>query len=127
MLVKMQFAGKISLLPNFADYTLMTNLLLLGALAYAYGQNRLWGKAVFAVGLWRLFALGLLCGSPFFNRVEASLPGTLFAYGMPMLIFAFCAFKTGGNTRGNFVRMAAGFRRIDACLLPSALFAGNPF
>ena len=65
------------------------------------------GKVVFAVGLWRLFALGLLCGSPFFNRVEVFLPGTLFAYGAPMLIFAFCAFKTNGNIRDNFVRMAA--------------------
>ena len=107
MLVKMQFAGKISLLPDFADYTLMTNLFLLGALTCAYGSNRLLGKVVFAVGLWRLFALGLLCGSPFFNRVEVFLPGTLFAYGMPMLIFAFCAFKTNGNIRDNFVRMAA--------------------
>jgi len=107
MLVKMQFAGKISLLPDFADYTLMTNLFLLGALTCAYGSNRLLGKVVFAIGLWRLFALGLLCGSPFFNRVEVFLPGTLFAYGAPMLIFAFCAFKTNGNIRDNFVRMAA--------------------
>lgn len=85
----------------------MTNLFLLGALTCAYGSNRLLGKVVFAVGLWRLFALGLLCGSPFFNRVEVFLPGTLFAYGAPMLIFAFCAFKTNGNIRDNFVRMAA--------------------
>ena len=62
MLVKMQFAGKISLLPDFADYTLMTNLFLLGALTCAYGSNRLLGKVVFAIGLWRLFALGLLSG-----------------------------------------------------------------
>lgn len=106
MLVKMQFAGKISLLPTFADYTLITNLLLLGTLTYAY-KNLSFFKTVFAIGCWRLIGIGLLCCSPFFNRVDVSVAGVLSAYGIPTVLFAFCAFKTNGSIRDNFVRGAA--------------------
>ncbi len=94
MLLRMKFVGLPRLAPDFIDGALITNLLLLGGFGLFSIRWQGIGRLTLALGLWRLVGLSLVLHSPFFSRIDISAAGILFAYGIPMVLFAVYAWKS---------------------------------
>lgn len=106
MQIKMQIAQAARILPTFTDCAIITNLLLLSALGYAYTRRNIFSW-ITAAGLWRLFIINFLFGSPFFNRETLSWGEFLFAYAVPVVIFAATALKENNANRTWWTYMTA--------------------
>ncbi len=101
---------------DFTDNILLTALLLCAALPYALNRQKIFGPAVFAVGLWRLFFDGL-ANSPMFNGIPVDAADILLAYGVPFIIFAVCAVAPKGVHKNKFALASA----VMSFVLVSAL------
>ena len=106
MQIKMQIAHTTRIQPTFTDCAIITNLLLLGALGYAYTRRSAFSW-ITAAGLWRLFIINILFGSPFFNRITLSWGEFAFTYAVPMAIFAVTAWKENKANRTWWTYMTA--------------------
>lgn len=112
MLLRMKFAGLPRLAPGFIDGALITNLLLLGGFGLFSVRWQGIGKLTLALGLWRLVGLSLVLHSPFFSRIDISAAGILFAYGVPMVLFAVYAWKSSAATRKQYTLATAAMSFI---------------
>ena len=122
MLMRMKFAGLSQLAPDFVDGALITNLLLGGFGLFSSRWQGI-GKLTFALGLWRLIGLSLVLHSPFFSRIDISAAGILFAYGVPMVLFAVYAWKSSAAARKQYTLATAAMSFIVvSALLTFALY-----
>lgn len=123
MLLRMKFAGLSLLAPDFVDGTLITNLLLLGGFGVFSFRWQGFGRLTLALGLWRLVGLSLILYSPFFSRIDISAAGILFAYGVPMVLFAVYALKSSATARKQYTLATAAMSFIIvSALLTFALY-----
>ncbi len=123
MLLRMKFVGLPRLAPDFIDGALITNLLLLGGSGLFSVRWQGIGKLTLALGLWRLVGLSLVLYSPFFSRIDISAAGILFAYGVPMILFAVYAWKSSAAARKQYTLATAAMSFIVvSALLTFALY-----
>ncbi len=125
MLMRMKFAGLSQLAPDFVDGALITNLLLLGGFGLFSSRWQGIGKLTFALGLWRLIGLSLVLHSPFFSRIDISAAGILFAYGVPMVLFAVYAWKSSAAARKQYTLATAAMSFIVVSALLSFALYGS--